>query len=133
MTRKELNGYIRYKREIQLLETELEEMKNTDAGLGNDTVFDYRSGYPKPQSVVGFDEKKYENRKKRLDKRVRQIREIEDWIEKIEDTEIRLVFQLRYFENLSWVKIADKTGHSGRSDYVRIVLRDRYLEKNSIK
>lgn len=133
MTRKELNGYIRYKREIQLLETELEEMKNTDAGLGNDTVFDYRSGYPKPQSVVGFDEKKYENRKKRLDKRVRQIREIEDWIEKIEDTEIRLVFQLRYFENLSWVKIADKTGHSGCPDYVRIVLRDRYLEKNSIK
>ena len=100
MTRKELNGYIRYKQEIKLLETELEEMKNTDAGLGNDTVFDYRSGYPKPQSVVGFDEKKYENRKKRLDKRVRQIREIEDWIEKIEDTEIRLVFQLRYFENL---------------------------------
>ena len=124
MTRKELNGYIRYKQEIKLLETELEEMKNTDAGLGNDTVFDYRSGYPKPQSVVGFDEKKYENRKKRLDKRVRQIREIEDWIEKIEDTEIRLVFQLRYFENLSWVKIADKTGHSGRPDYVRIVLRD---------
>ena len=76
MTRKELNGYIRYKQEIKLLETELEEMKNTDAGLGNDTVFDYRSGYPKPQSVVGFDEKKYENRKKRLDKRVRQIREI---------------------------------------------------------
>lgn len=133
MTRKELNGYIRYKQEIKLLETELEEMKNTDAGLGNDTVFDYRSGYPKPQSVVGFDEKKYENRKKRLDKRVRQIREIEDWIEKIEDTEIRLVFQLRYFENLSWVKIADKTGNSGRPDYVRIVLRDRYLEKNSIK
>ena len=118
MTRKELNGYIRYKQEIKLLETELEEMKNTDAGLGNDTVFDYRSGYPKPQSVVGFDEKKYENRKKRLDKRVRQIREIEDWIEKIEDTEIRLVFQLRYFENLSWVKIADKTGHSGRPGYV---------------
>ena len=57
MTRKELNGYIRYKQEIKLLETELEEMKNTDAGLGNDTVFDYRSGYPKPQSVVGFDEK----------------------------------------------------------------------------
>lgn len=27
------------------METELEEMKNTDAGLGNDTVFDYRSGY----------------------------------------------------------------------------------------
>ena len=133
MTRKELNGYIRYKQEIKLLETELEEMKNTDAGLGNDTVFDYRSGYPKPQSVVGFDEKKYENRKKRLDKRVRQIREIEDWIEKIEDTEIRLVFRLRYFENLSWVKIADKTGHSGLPDNVRIVLRDRYLEKNSIK
>ena len=88
MTRKELSGYIQYKREVKLLEAELEEMKNTDAGLGNDTVFDYRSGYTKPQSVVGFDEKKYENRKKRLDKRVRQIREIEDWIEKIEDTEI---------------------------------------------
>ena len=34
MTRKELNGYIRYKQEIKLLETELEEMKNTDADWG---------------------------------------------------------------------------------------------------
>ena len=113
MTRKELNGYIRYKQEIKLLETELEEMKNTDAGLGNDTVFDYRSGYPKPQSVVGFDEKKYENRKKRLDKRVRQIREIEDWIEKIEDTEIRLVFQLRYLKICPGSKLLIRPGIPG--------------------
>lgn len=66
MTRKELNGYIRYKQEIKLLETELEEMKNTDVGLGNDTVFDYRSGYPKPQSVVGFDEKSMKIEKRDL-------------------------------------------------------------------
>lgn len=133
MTRKELSGYARYQREAQLLRVELNDMRTTDSGIGNSTVYDYRSGYPKPQSVIGFDEKKYENRKKALDKRERKIQEIEDWIEKIEDIEIRLVFRLRYLENMSWPKIADKTGHSGNPDYVRIVLRDRYLEKNLIK
>ena len=52
-----------------MLELELRMMKNTDAGLGNDTIFDYQTGYPRPQSVVGFDQKKYDRREKILERK----------------------------------------------------------------
>ena len=62
ITRALLNEYrdMRKKRTIPILELELEEMKQGDNGLGNSTVFDYRTGQARPQSVVGFDWKLYE-------------------------------------------------------------------------
>ena len=60
VTREMLDRYRKLKQEIPVLELELLMMKNTEAGLGNDTIFDYQTGYPRPQSVVGFDQKKYD-------------------------------------------------------------------------
>ena len=59
VTKDLLDRYRKLKQEIPVLELELLMMKNTEAGLGNDTIFDYQTGYPRPQSVVGFDQKKY--------------------------------------------------------------------------
>ena len=52
VTREMLDRYRKLKQEIPVLELELLMMKNTEAGLGNDTIFDYQTGYPRPQSVV---------------------------------------------------------------------------------
>ena len=57
VTRDMLDRYRKLKQEIPVLELELLMMKNTEAGLGNDTIFDYQTGYPRPQITV---------RKKRL-------------------------------------------------------------------
>ena len=65
ITKKLLSDYRKIKQSIPLLEAELQEMKETDAGIGNSTVFDYRTGYGRPQSVVGFDEDLYNRRKRR--------------------------------------------------------------------
>ncbi|MFR1080466.1 hypothetical protein [Enterocloster sp.] len=47
ITKKLLNNYRRWKREIPLLEAELVEMReDPDHGFGNSTVFDYRTGKP---------------------------------------------------------------------------------------
>ena len=133
ITKKLLSSYRKYRREIPLLETELEELLTTDAGIGNSTILDYRDGYPQPQSVVGFDRALYERRKEILEHRKEQVKAIEQWIRSIEDGQIRCVFRMRYLDGMSWVKIAEKTGYGGREDYVRLVLRDRYLEKCGLK
>ena len=133
ITKKLLSSYRKYRREIPLLETELEELLTTDAGIGNSTILDYRDGYPQPQSVVGFDRSLYERRKETLKHRKEQVKAVEQWIRSIEDGQIRCVFRMRYLDGMSWVKIAEKTGYGGREDYVRLVLRDRYLEKCGIK
>ena len=56
ITRKLLGSYRKMKREIPTLEEELEEMKQGDNGLCNSTILDYRTGEPRPQSVVGFNQ-----------------------------------------------------------------------------
>lgn len=133
ITKKLLNDYQKYKREIPFLEAELDEMWTTDAGIGNSTIFDYRSGYPKPQSVVGFDRSLYEHRKGVLECREAQVAAVEQWIKEIQDGQTRCIFRMRYIEGMNWVKIAEKTGYGGREDYVRRHIRDKYLEKCKIR
>lgn len=133
ITKKLLGNYKKYKREIPFLQQELEDMQTSDAGIGNSTIFDYRSGYPQPQSVVGFDWDLYEHRKGVLERRKAQVEAVEQWIDDIRDGQIRCVFRMRYIDGMNWVKIAEKTGYGGREDYVRKVIRDRYLEKVGIK
>lgn len=67
ITRKLLGSYRKMKREILTLEEELEEMKQGDNGLCNSTILDYRTGEPRPQSVVGFNQDLYDRRQKILD------------------------------------------------------------------
>ena len=55
MTKKLLDNYKKLKREIPILEMELEKMRTTDSGLGSSTILDYRTGYGRPQRIVGFD------------------------------------------------------------------------------
>ena len=69
ITRKLLDDYRKIKREIPILEIELEEMKTTDSGIGNSTILDYRTGQARPQSVVGFDKELYRRREKTLEKK----------------------------------------------------------------
>lgn len=108
-------------------------MQTSDAGIGNSTIFDYRSGYPQPQSVVGFDWPLFEHRKKVLERRKEQVAAVEQWINDIQEGQTRCVFRMRYIEGQSWVKIAEKTGYGGREDYVRLRIRDAYLRKEKIK
>lgn len=129
ITKKLLNDYIKYKREIPLLKKELEEMKTTEAGLGSSTIFDYSTGYPKPQSVVGFDQTLYDHRKKILENKCLKVEAVEEWIGTIEDIRTRIVFKKRYIEGKSWVAIATDLGYAGKEDYVRIRIRDEYLKK----
>lgn len=133
ITKKLLEDYKKIKREIPILEAELQEMITTEAGMGNDTIFDYRDGYPKPQSVVGFNWPLYENRKRVLERKKEKRMAVENWINAIEDGQTRCVFRMRYIDDMNWVKIAAKTGYRGNHDYPRLYIRDKYLKESGIK
>lgn len=133
ITRKLLDEYRKLKRQIPALEYELKEMWDTDKGIGNSTVFDYQTGYPRPQSVVGFDQEKYNRRKEALSKKKEKVRTVEKWIDAIEDGQVRCVFRMFYINNMTWEKIAVKIGYAGNPDYPRLHIRDAYLKKIKIK
>ena len=133
ITRKLLDEYRNLKRQIPALEYELKEMRTTDKGMGNSTVFDYQTGYPRPQSVVGFDQEKYNRRKETLSKKKEKVRKVEKWIDAIEDGQVRCVFRMFYINNMTWEKIAVKIGYAGNPDYPRLHIRDAYLKKIKIK
>ena len=69
MTKKTLSNYRKLKKEIPLLEYELSELKTTDRGIGNSVILNGKNGSKKPESVIGFDEKKYLRRKAALMKK----------------------------------------------------------------
>ncbi len=133
MTRKLLEGYRKLKKEIPLLELELQEMVQGDNGFGNSVVLDYRTGEPRPQSVVGFDWKLYERRKQVLEGKREQVTAVEEWINAIEHGQTRCVFRMFYIDGMTWDRIAMKTGYSGSPDYPRLYIRDGYLKKCRIK
>ncbi|WP_330604068.1 hypothetical protein [Blautia massiliensis (ex Durand et al. 2017)] len=133
ITRKLLDNYKKIKREIPILGLELDEMKNGEAGLGNSVILDGRTGINRPQSVVGFDQERYDRRKRTYEHKNEQVAAVDNWIQNIEDGQTRYVFKAFYQQGLTWEKIAEKTGYSQSPDYPRLYIRDIYLKKCEIK
>lgn len=133
ITRKLLDNYRKLKREIPVLSMELAEMKQGEAGLGNSTIFDYSTGFARPQSVVGFDQERYDRRKRTYEHKNEQVAAVDNWIQSIEDGQTRYVFKAFYQQGMTWEKIAEKTGYSQSPDYPRLYIRDTYLKKCEIK
>ena len=133
ITRKLLDNYRKLKREIPVLGLELAEMKQGEAGLGNSTIFDYSTGFARPQSVVGFDWERYDRRKRTYEHKKEQAAAVDNWIQNIEDGQTRYVFKAFYQQGMTWEKIAEKIGYSQSSDYPRLYIRDTYLKKCEIK
>ncbi len=133
MTIARLESYRKLIQEIAILRLELNEMNTTDAGLGNSVILDYSKGFPRPQSVVGFDEERYKKLRGRLDEKEAEAEAIRSWILDIEDTVTRKVFEYFYIDGLSWKEIAKRLGYRDNQDYPRVCIRDAYLKKIGMK
>ena len=118
MTREELEEYRSKKEEIAELEYKLKHISDNDEMVGNDVIMDYRSGFPVPQSVVGVDWKKYDNAKARYTNRLARLREecdeIEEYVERIEDSITRRIFRMYYIDGASQENVA-KAVHMSQS------------------
>ena len=94
---------------------------------------DYKTGYPRAQTIIGIDESRYAKRQDVLRRKENEVMAVEEWIEAIADGQARYVFRAFYVNGMSWDRIAKKIGYKGNPDYVRIKIRDKYLLDHHIK
>ncbi|WP_010242852.1 hypothetical protein [Peptoniphilus rhinitidis] len=132
MTREQLAQYKSLCLEIKELEDRLNNLKTQEV---TDKVIASASDFPYNQyelKIQGYEDDKYiEKIRVRFIRRIRRCKklrlEIEEFIEGIEDSRTRLVFQLRYIEGKSWVYISRQLGSTNES-YARMI-HNRYLER----
>lgn len=112
MTRERLEGYRSCREEIQELQYKLDHLGEGDSMIGNDVIMDYRDGFPRPQSVVGYDYDKYERLRKAYESRIAKLQaecaEVELWIEGIPDSLTRRIFRMYYIDGMRQSHIAKK-------------------------
>lgn len=112
MGRDILEQYRSCKEEIKELDYLLEHLHESENMVGNDVIMDYQKGYPRPQSVVGFDQEKYHRRRERYQKRkeklVEECEEAEKFVEAIPDSLTRRIFRMYFILGMSQQCIAKK-------------------------
>lgn len=133
MTKKELLQYRYLLIEIKELENKI---KNYEGKIVTDKVQSSQREFPYTQyelKIQGVEDSLYIKKlREKLFYRIEKCKklkvDIENFINNIEDSRTRLVFQLRYVEGRSWVYISKQLGSSNES-YARMI-HNRYLRIN---
>lgn len=116
MTRDQLEQYRSKKEEIEELEYKLQHLGEGDSMIGNSVIMDYRSGYPRPQTVVGVDWERCDNARNRYSKKIKELREeceeTERFVESIGDSMVRRIFRMYYIDGINQEYVAKAVGYS---------------------
>lgn len=111
--REQLERYLSQKDEIGELRYKLEHLGEGDSLVGNSTIFDYTTGFPKPQAVVGKDRERERRIQERYETRLKKLQtdceETEQWVESIYDSQTRRIFRMRYLEGKTLEQVGKKT------------------------
>lgn len=133
MEREQLERYLSQKEEIRELRYKLEHLGEGDSLIGNSTIFDYSTGYPRPQAVVGYDYNKERRLRERYETRLEKLQvdceETEQWIEAIPDSQTRRIFRMYYLEGETQQKIGKKL-HLDQSSVSRKI--ENFLKLHSM-
>ena len=129
MEKEQLERYRSQKEEIQELQYKLEHLGEGDSLIGNDTIFDYSTGYPRAQAVVGYDYEKHSRLRNRYTDRIQKMQadcdETEQWIEAIPDSLTRRIFRMRYIEGMTLKQVGNRV-HMDKSTVGRKI--DSFLK-----
>ena len=113
MDRQQLERYRSQKEEIRELQYKLEHLGEGGSLIGNDIIFDYSTGFPRPQAIVGYDYDKEQRLRARyeshLNKLQKECDETEQWIEAISDSQTRRILRMRYLEGKTLEQVGKKT------------------------
>jgi predicted XRE-type DNA-binding protein len=113
-----LESYRSKRDEILELKDKLKHLGEDDRLIGNDVVMDYRQGFPKPQSVVGYDYEKERRMRESWEKKIVKLgtecQEVEEFIEDIQDSLTRRIFRMHYIDGMTQKQIG-KAVHMDRS------------------
>ena len=129
MTRERLEGYRSCKEEIRELQYKLAHLGEGDSMMGHDVILDYQTGFPRPQSIVGYDHEKEERLRRTYESRIAKLQaeceEVELWIEAIPDSLTRRIFRMYFLEGRSQKQIG-KIVHLDRSMISKKI--DKYMK-----
>ena len=129
MTRERLEGYRSCREEIQELHYKLAHLGEGDSMIGNDVILDYQTGFPRPQSIVGYDHEKEERLRRIYENRIAKLQaecaEVEQWVEAIPDSLTRRIFRMYYIDGMNQSKIAKRV-HLSQAEISKKI--SRYLK-----
>lgn len=129
MEREQLERYLSQKEEIRELRYKLEHLGEGDSLVGNSTIFDYSTGFPRPQAVIGYDYEKYRRLRAQYSTRLAKLRydceETEQWVEDIPDSQTRRIFRMYFIDGETYRQIARKM-HMDKSTVGRKI--DNFLK-----
>lgn len=137
MSKEELEEVFHIQKEIQQLERSIERLER-QTQMTSDVV---QNGYKRHAVIYGIDVKRayklqsyYEKLRKFKITLLEKQKEIEDYIEKIQFSEIRQIFRLRYIEGMNWIQASHEMNRNyNKENYTENSIRhkhDRYIEKN---
>lgn len=133
MEREQLERYRSQKEEIRELRYKLEHLGAGDSLVGNSTIFDYSTGFPRPQAVVGYDYEKERRLRERYETRLAKLQadceETEQWIEAVSDSQTRRIFRMYYLEGETQQKIGKRL-HLDQSSVSRKI--ENFLKLHSM-
>lgn len=119
-----LKNYRSMKDEMEETKYRLHHLDDNDAMIGNDVIFDYSTGQPRPQSVVGYDYAKqtrmqtmYQNRIRRL---TEQMITVEEYIDGLPSSISRRVMSMFYLQGMTQKSISC-TIHKSQAKVSRIL------------
>lgn len=133
MTLEILKSYRSKKEEIKELTYKLDHLDDMDDSLmGNNVIFDYRSGYPVPRSVVGVDRNKYYSLKSRWGSRREQLEKeclkVEEFVENIPDSTTRRIFRKSFIDGETQEQVSMEL-HMAQSNVSRKIQKYLKLHK----
>ena len=118
MTKEELSSYYNLKKEIKQIEERIKEIDDTflSANRINGMRYEKRLSNPQEQRMILIE--KYDKRlEEKKDEALKELMKIENFIDSINDPEIRMIFRYRYIELMEWNKIAMLVNMSERTVY----------------
>lgn len=132
MDRQQLSRLRKLNKEAEDLKNRIDNLEYRPKEWVADTAKDYGTGYPKTIIVEGYGDAEYARAKDRLYNRYvrklldiqREIDNIEQFLNSVDDPEMRTILRLYYINGLTQEQIADELGYNERT--IRRKLYDFY-------
>lgn len=123
MDKRQLSRLRKLKKEAEVIKQEIRDLEFKPVEKMTDTANDYSTGYPVVITIEGAGSKEYVKAKKRLYEQLRrkliaiekEHDELEQYIDRIKDPELRTIIRLRYVEGKTIEKIAEIMNYSERT------------------
>ena len=103
-------------KEAEHLEVEIEETRRFPKEPVADSAKDYRTGYPRNITIAGYGYSEWAKLRQRLYEKLGRIQAermmLENWLDSVQDPELRDILRLQYINGLTQEEIADELGYS---------------------